>query len=476
MKKKILINFIYQASFQILLIVIPMITIPVVSRALQPEGVGIYNFTLSIVNYFVLISGLGLATYGVREIAIVRDNKYELSKKFWELALFNISFSLIAIGAYLTIILFFPKELRWYFIAQGFTLLASVADITWFFSGIEDFKKITIRNFIIKIITFILIITYIRQPEDLFIYILIQSVGNLLGQLSLWISIKKRIMFLKVSFKNIKKHFLPALSFFGAKIGSTVFLEGTKTVLGIFTTMTAVGLFSNSLQIAMVINAVITASNTVLIPYMSNLYKKTSEKQLIRTIEEVIHFQMYFTIAIMFGLLLINNSMIDWFFGESFKEIQLILPFMSVIPLLATLHQGIATQFLVPKGKMKAYNLSITLAMLVSLSLTALLSPMIGVFGGVVGLLSGYLVLCAIRISVLVKETDFKFDIRKILSCVISGLLMLIIVFYFTKHLPNTFATTLVQIVSGTSIYLVCTWLFGYNPLYNLLISLFKKK
>ena len=165
----------YQASFQVLLIVIPMITIPIVSRALKPEGVGIYNFTFSIVSYFVLIAGLGLATYGVREIAIVRDDKLKLSEKFWELALFNISFSLIAIIAYFTVIYFSPERFRWYLFAQGFTLLASVVDITWFFSGIEDFKKITIRNFIIKITTFTLIVLFIRTETDLLLYIFISS-------------------------------------------------------------------------------------------------------------------------------------------------------------------------------------------------------------------------------------------------------------------------------------------------------------
>ena len=476
MRKKIFINFMYQASFQVLLIIIPMITIPIVSRAFKPEGVGIYNFTLSVVSYFVLIAGLGLSTYGVREIAIVRDDKIKLSEKFWELVLFNISFSLVAIIAYLTLIFFFSEELRWYFFAQGFTLLASVVDITWFFSGIEDFKKITIRNFIIKIITFTLVVLFIHTQKDLLLYILIQSVGNMIGQLSLWFSIRGKISFVRISFQNIRKHFLPALSFFGAKVSSTIFLEGTKTILGIFTTMTVVGLFSNSLQIAMVINAVITASNIVLIPYMSNLYKKTNETELIRKMEEIIHLQLYFTIAIVFGLLLINNSMIDWFFGKSFKDIRLILPFMSVIPLLSTLHQGVANQYLVPKGKMKPYNVSMMLAMGVSLVLTSTLSPFIGIFGGVIGLLGGYLVLCVIRVSVLIKETDFKFDTRKILICIISGLAMLIIIFFLTKEMPSRFITTIIQIITGASLYLIMTWLLGFNPTYNLLKSLFNKK
>lgn len=476
MKKRLLVNFIYQASYQILLIIIPMITIPIISRALLPEGVGIYNFTFSIVSYFVLVAGLGLLTYGVKEIAIVRDSRDKLSEKFWELALFNLFFSILAVIAYLITILFFPSELRVYFLAQGFTLLAAVFDITWFFSGIEDFKVITIRKFFIRLITFILIVVFIRTQEDLLLYILIQSVGNFVGQLSLWVSINKRISFVKVSFKNIKKHFYPALSFFGAKLGSTVFLEGTKTVLGFITTMSVVGLFSNSLQIAMVINAVITASNTVLIPYMSNLYKKSTEHDLIKKLQEIIHLQLYFTIAIMFGLLLVNTSMIDWFFGESFSEIRTVLPFMSVIPLLSSLHQGIANQYLVPKGIMRPYNISIILAMIVSLVLTATLSPFIGIYGGVIGLITGYLVLCFIRIEVLLRETEFKFDMKKISVCTLSGALMLGVGYIVTNNMPSEFITTVIQVLLGGLIYMAMTWILGFNPIFKILSSLFSKE
>ena len=87
--KKVFENFIYQSIYQVLLIILPIITIPIISDTLGPTGVGIFNYVYSITNYFILFIGLGLANYGVREIAQVRESKQKLSQKFWELQIFN---------------------------------------------------------------------------------------------------------------------------------------------------------------------------------------------------------------------------------------------------------------------------------------------------------------------------------------------------------------------------------------------------
>ena len=88
--KKTAYNFMYQSIFQLMKIILPIITIPIVSKALGPSGIGTYNYTNSIAQYFVLIAGLGVGVYGNREIAIAREKKDTLSQKFWEL--FGMSF------------------------------------------------------------------------------------------------------------------------------------------------------------------------------------------------------------------------------------------------------------------------------------------------------------------------------------------------------------------------------------------------
>ena len=63
----------------VLNLIFPLITFPYVSRVLSVSGIGKYNFSNSIVSYFVLIAGLGINIYAVREGAKYRDNKEKLN-------------------------------------------------------------------------------------------------------------------------------------------------------------------------------------------------------------------------------------------------------------------------------------------------------------------------------------------------------------------------------------------------------------
>lgn len=99
--KKVFSNFIYQAIFQVMKIIIPIITIPIISRALGPEGVGIYNYTYSITSYFILFAGLGITLYGSREIALVQQDREKLSETFWEIFKLKAILSLVNLFAFI---------------------------------------------------------------------------------------------------------------------------------------------------------------------------------------------------------------------------------------------------------------------------------------------------------------------------------------------------------------------------------------
>ena len=71
---KIFKNFIMNSSYQILLIILPIVTAPYISRVLGVEGIGMYSYVVNIVQYFVIFSILGTVTYGNREVAYFQDD------------------------------------------------------------------------------------------------------------------------------------------------------------------------------------------------------------------------------------------------------------------------------------------------------------------------------------------------------------------------------------------------------------------
>jgi O-antigen/teichoic acid export membrane protein len=189
-KKSVVKNYMYNLIYQILILILPLITTPYLSRVLGAEGVGIYSYTYAIVTYFVLFGSLGIALYGQREIAYVQDNVKERKKIFFELII--VRFITLAV-AVLIYILAFMRENKYqaYYSILLIELIAAGFDISWFFQGIEEFKKTVIRNVLVRIVSVTLVFVLVKTSADLWKYMLIYSLADLCGNLLLWVYLPK---------------------------------------------------------------------------------------------------------------------------------------------------------------------------------------------------------------------------------------------------------------------------------------------
>lgn len=82
---KVVRNYLYNVGYQVLAIIVPLITAAYVSRVLRPAGVGANAFTNSIIQYFILFANMGIGYYGNRQIAYVRENRQKMAKTFWKI-------------------------------------------------------------------------------------------------------------------------------------------------------------------------------------------------------------------------------------------------------------------------------------------------------------------------------------------------------------------------------------------------------
>ncbi len=189
-KKSIVKNYMYNLIYQILILILPLITTPYLSRILGAEGVGIYSYTYAIVTYFVLFGSLGIALYGQREIAYVQDNPKARKKTFLELII--VRFITLAVAVTVYYIFFIRgKQYQTYYSILLIELLAAGFDISWFFQGIEEFKKTVLRNVLVRVISVSLVFIIVKTSQDLWKYILIYSLADFCGNLLLWAYLPK---------------------------------------------------------------------------------------------------------------------------------------------------------------------------------------------------------------------------------------------------------------------------------------------
>ena len=139
-------NFLYNVAYQLLVILLPLITTPYISRVLGADRIGVYNYTYTIANYFMLAAMLGVKNHGNRSIAAVRDDPYRLRTTFWEIYGLQFLCSAVALVAYLVFAVAFETENQLIFLIQGIYVFSGMMDISWLFFGLEKFKITVTRN------------------------------------------------------------------------------------------------------------------------------------------------------------------------------------------------------------------------------------------------------------------------------------------------------------------------------------------
>lgn len=465
--KRILSNFIYQAVFQIVKIIIPIITIPIVSNALGPKGIGIYNYTNSITQYFILLAGLGMALYGNREVAIHRDNRFELSKTFWELEIFSSISSMCMLIFYVGTSLILSDTT--FLLVQSMSVLAVMFDISWFFMGIERFKYVSLSNLFVQLITFVLIVTNIKDSSDVILYIAIQSGGILASAVIMWLFVINKIDMVPIRIKDVLKHFKPTVAFFIPQVSIVIYTNLNKTILGAISGSSAVGFFSNGLQLVNVAITLITTLDVVLLPQMSNLFANNNTKKIVEILNKTLHLQLFFSIPIAGGLCSISYKLVPWFFGSKFILLEKIIPILSILVIIIPMGMSISRQYLLPIGHVKEYNISVMIGAGISILLNFMLIPLIGVWGAIIGSIVSEIFVSASRMRGLMRDTSFKYDIRKIAVYIISTGVMVIMISVITKTMVPNFLTTVIQVVIGFFVYIVMTVILGDRSLLNLL-------
>lgn len=472
--KKVFKNFMYQATYQLLLIILPLITIPIVSNALGVRGIGIYNYVNSIITYFTLVAALGLANYGIREIASVREDKQLLSRKFSELLQFNVIVAFFVAIVFILFVLLI-KRYQIYFLISGLAIIACMFDISWFFAGIEDFKVVTLSNLIIKIISFLLIVFFVNSAADLFKYFLIQAVSLVLSNLVMFFFLKGKTHLNKVTLKQSFSHFKPAVNYFYGNLAISLYTTMSKTFLGLIVSVSVVGLYSNSMQLLTMIVTIITTLDTVLLPRLTYLFESNKIAKMISVIEQTFHIQLFLSIPAMFGLVAINNKLIPWFFGKSFLYLTYTVPVLAPLVIIIPLGTSIMRQYLMPKNEIGKFNFSVFVGAGIGVAANLLLIPIFKIWGAIIASLLSEIAVAYLRLRYLFMETSFSFYKRRIAGYFFSGIVMSLIICFLTYNFPPTITTTLIQVFIGILVYGTLTSFLKINPLINIIRSVFRK-
>ena len=460
-------NFLYNVSYQLLVILLPLITVPYVSNILGAEGVGDYAFTFANVQYFIIFGMIGITLYGKREVAYVRDNKEKLKETFYSIYTLQLITTIISFILYAIFILVFNKEsYKWLYIAQGINILAAMIDISWLFMGLEEFKKTVFRNTLVKLISLASIFVFVKNAEDTLIYTIILALSSLIGNLTFWFCLPKSINTKKVKVSNLKMHLKASLTLFIPQIAIQIYLLLDRTLLGIFTDSMQVGYYDNSQKIVKIVLTIATAIGTVMMPKISNTVALGDMKKVIYYVKNSFFFVSALAIPLMLGLIGIAKEFSPWFFTKKFAGIENLIIISSLIILAISWSNVLGNQLLIPLNKTKEFTISVTSGAVINFVLNVLLIKRFGATGACISTIIAEFMVTLVQFYLIKDLIDFKSLIRPILLFIPAAIIMYISIRIIGNYMGVRVITNIVQVSAGIIIYFLSS---------DLLYRVFKK-
>ncbi len=440
-------------GYQVLVLLAPLITVPYVARVLGAHGVGINSYTNSWVTFFLLLGQMGIALYGNREIAYNRDDKKKRSKIFWEIEILQA----ITIAFAYVIFLFFMFELshayRHYFLIQSLFIIAGGLDVSWYFMGMEDFKKTVLRNMMIKLVSIALIFTLVKGQDDLGKYIFLLGISQVLGNLTLWPYLKESVNLVKISILRPFKHFYPSLLLFIPTITTQVYLVVNRIMLGRFSTTVSVGEFDYADKITKLVLAIVTATGSVMLPHIAHKFADGDVKGIRQSLYNSFDFVTSLSVPMMFGLAAISTKFAPWFLGDQFAGSAKIMFIEAPVIVFIAWSNVTGTQYLMPVNRVSEYTASVSIGAVVNVITNLFLIETYGANGAALSTVISEFTVTAVQIYCIRNTIRRRQLFTGIWKYVVAGFIMFIVVDRLNSMMKASIVNFGVQIALGFVIY-----------------------
>jgi len=409
--------------------IFPIIIYPYTSRIIGDEGIGRVAFSLSVVQYFIFLGSLGIPIYGIREISKYKDNVAKRSKIFFELLIIQVGATLLSLIIYLIVILkwnVLTNNLAILFIL-GINLFFNTLSLDWFYKGIEEYKFISVRNILVKLVALSYMFIFVKSKQDYLQYTIIFIITLTGVNIINAFNIKKFVSFERYTLE-IKHHIKSILIIFVSVLAISIYVNLDITMLGILSGEKHVAYYSVAIKLNRLLITLVTAFGTVIVPKISNyVYNKNNEeiKKLLK-----IALSYIFIISIP-AIIILNNfakEIILLMFGEQFKPAISTFKITNLIILFTGLNNFMGIQVLFPHNKEKYYTFSIIVGVIFNIILNYILIPIYKNDGAAIATLMTELIILILLFYFTKNQINKILFSKNLIKILFSGLLMLVLI------------------------------------------------
>lgn len=468
-------NFIYTVLYKVVRMILPLITIPYVSRVLGAEKIGIYDYTYSIVLYFEMLAFLGFENYGSRLVAEHRRNPGDLNKAFTSAYYFQLISTFVSIGAYMIYMMLFCQanfDIAW---LQIIYIISELFNISWLYFGLEEFKLTSTVNIIVRVISLFIILLFVKSKEDLPIYTLACSGTLLFSSLLLWVRSFHKVRFVRVSFHDIWYYGKGALLLFFPVLIINIYRTMDKIMLGNLIGMAEVAIYSNADKIVEVPYMILASLGVVTLPRMTNFAADGEVEKTKFYIEKSMRLMLFMACGMAFGMMAIGKTFAPVFFGDEFTASGVLIMVIAPHVIFRGCANVVRNQYLMPQKRDKDYIVSIIIGVVINLIFNTLFIPLWKASGAAWATLLAESFVAIYQVMVCRKEIPIVKYLISNCFFVLAGVIMFFPVFLYGNHHATSTVTILVQVIIGVVIYLAVAGGYLYKKEKNI-INIFLKR
>lgn len=452
MSKSVTKNYLYNLMYEVLVLLVPLITTPYVSRVLGPTQIGNYGYTAGILSYFGIIAANGTINYAKREIAYHQNDEKIRSKLFYEILLFRVTFTAVVTAVYCIFISMVDSSLRVFYIIQIITIASWFVDVSWFFQGMEDFKVTAIRNSIVKLVGAALILLFVKKESDILIYILVNCGVAFVGNITMLAYLPRYLV--KIPWKELHPfaHVRGIMGLFAPVIAIQVYTVLDQTMLGALINTTEVGYYTQAQKIIKLALTIISSFAAVLLPRIATLIERKRLDEVRHYYNTTIDYLFVLATPMVVGCVTVSNHFVPVFFGQGYDAVVPIMKISSILFIVIGFGQ-IAGSILIPLKKQKQYTIAVSAGAVVNFCLNLLLIPKFWAVGAAVASVIAECTVSFLELYNIRKDFEISYILRAFLSYLWPALLMGSVIIMIRQLFEASLAAVIVEVVGGALVY-----------------------
>lgn len=437
-------------------LVFPLVTFPYVTRIMGPDSLGLFNYVTAIAGYFTLFASLGFPIYGIREVAQSKDNPEKLQIATNAIFTANTIACLIVYAAYFATSFFLAHSASdfWLYFVLGLSVLMSCISFDWFYQGIEDFKFITIRSIVIKILSIVCLFIFVKSQQDILPYAILTIAGTCGNNILNLIRLRK---YVKLSFtlKDCWKHTKGASVLFLGTIAVSLYSNLNSVMVGALGTMAAVAYFTTGNKLVQMLMTVLGAITSTIIPRMAYLIGKGDEDEAVALQKKTLNLLLYVSVPMVLSIIALAHPLILLFGGQEFLPAVPVMQILSSLLLIITLSGFLGNQILIPMHKEKYGNYCVGAGAITNLVVNFFLIPSLGEIGVAIAVVLAEIAVTALHFVFANRYMKLGWRDFVPMKCIVASLVMFAVL-YATNSIDVSPIFCCVWALVGIVVYMIC--------------------